>query len=408
MSIIRNKLFLLEDILEFVFQRNEKLDADHRHYRDFIISFHVLNNNGHIKCLDNFIALLKSIFAFDPESSRQVEFLLTNKYENLSKLFEEFIRPQSMMISGSSSEKISSSDPTLDPDNEEESTGNSKSPKSNPPKNEERPLPQNNSIARDKRWDRIELMIGDAQQSEEKLKNILDGLQKKNFAINLNDQAILTMSPRYFAQRGRHAFQSNDNHEEVDIDVPTMVRKYAEIKIFEEIIYTRSKTNKSNVVLFADRFGAMLAYEFLEEFLIDSFAQIPECHFEKYYFYNLPKALNKETTPEKIEYLFTPYGMSSPLHSQAANWNEGTCFIIFSDGGAHSSAINSNRIANTITFWEYLKNISDRTYWINPVPLHQMKDCTARRLNYFIPMYDVIPSDLERLFSLAKNNVRNR
>jgi len=407
MAVTAKKLFLLEDILEFVFKSNDKLDADHRHYRDFITSFHVLNNNGHIKSLDNFIALLKSIFAFDPESSRQVEFLLTHKYEKLAQLFEEFIRPQAMMSSGSSPEEndslASSSNNPIEENDELPET-----PISNTKKNEDQPIIQNKNIARDKRWDRIELMLGETDQGQEKLKNILDGLQKKNFPINLNDQAILTMSPRYFAQRGRHSFQSSDNFEEIDIDVYAMVNRYAEIKMFEEIIYTRSKTNKSNVVLFADRFGAMLAYEFLEEFLIDSFAQIPECRFEKYYFYNLPKALNKETTPDKVEYLFTPYGMARPLHSQAANWNEDTCFIIFSDGGAHSSTINGERIANTISFWEYLKNISERTYWINPVPLHQMKDCTARRLSYFIPMFDVIPQDLERLFSLAKNNVRYR
>ena len=40
----------------------------------------------------------------------------------------------------------------------------------------------------------------------------------------------------------------------------------------------------------------------------------------------------------------------------------------------------------TNKFWNYLKNISEHVYWLNPVPYEFQNDCTARRLTFNIPM----------------------
>ena len=115
-----------------------------------------------------------------------------------------------------------------------------------------------------------------------------------------------------------------------------------------------------------------------------------------YYFYNIPEAKEDALSREQKFDLFS-YPNENIKPTTTRVWNEQTIFIVFSDAGAHSGVINKSRIKSTMKFWKWLNKFSKKSYWINPVPLHEMNDCTAKRLNYVIPMYDMIPDDLNLL-----------
>ena len=156
----------------------------------------------------------------------------------------------------------------------------------------------------------------------------------------------------------------------------------------------------------------------MEQHLAESFKLIPECVFEHYFFYNLPRKLKDHAPnehesqpkaekehkafqePEYYELLNAIRG-GKPLVTNRTQWTKDTTFIIFSDAGAHSGLVNKNRIVSSMAFWKHLKNFSDKVFWLNPVPIREMNDCTAKRLNLLVKMHEPDFVGLEKMFKKA-------
>lgn len=218
----------------------------------------------------------------------------------------------------------------------------------------------------------------------------------------LHDESIMPFSIRYLSQKSRKAFQTNNQVNNKEIDLSAMVKEYCSNKFFDKIIYKRGAVNQSNIVLFSDRFGSMLSYEYLEEHLVRSFKIIPECIFEHYFFYNLPELHNLSANNKSRYYkLNNAERGRKPLLTNNAKWNKDTTFIIFSDAGAHSGVVKKERIKASIDFWNHLVKFSRKIFWLNPVPIREMNDCTAKRLNLYIKMYEPDFVEFEKLFKKA-------
>jgi len=161
-----------------------------------------------------------------------------------------------------------------------------------------------------------------------------------------------------------------------------MIAEYGRQGYISEMIFKRRMASNSKVVLLADRYGSMFAYEYWEKQLTTSFRSIPNCQFEHYCFFNLPK--KKE---EGAHYLFEDANnIVRQIDSKNNKWTNDTWFFIFSDAGAHSGMVNPDRMEDSIDFWYFLKEYSDHVYWLNPVPEELQNDCSSSRLTFTIPM----------------------
>ncbi len=200
----------------------------------------------------------------------------------------------------------------------------------------------------------------------------------------LADQFIVPFDNRSFVQRLRRKVETADLVASDQLNVAAMIESYTRTGYIEEILYEMQDASHSNVVLLADRFGSMLAYEYLEEHFITGLRQLPYCTLEHYFFYNLP-----EETPDQMHYKFISAIIGQKdLETVRHKWNQHTWFLILSDAGAHSGVVNRERMKSTAKFWRYLRNISSHTHWINPVPFEYLNDCTAKRLQMTIPMIE--------------------
>ncbi len=219
----------------------------------------------------------------------------------------------------------------------------------------------------------------------------------------LEDQSIMPFRLRYFAQRLRRSVETTEKVMADELDYEQMIKQYCEDRYLNKIVYKFRDSSKSNVVLLADRFGSMLAYEYLELQLRDSISAIPNCHFEQYYFYNIPRR-----SPDKKHYLLnTVTGRDPVFKTKKQQWDKNTWFFILSDAGAHSGEINEERIDASLAMWKYFKAISKHVYWINPVPKIYMEnkvdgeynDTTAQRLNLIVDMIYPTEKNLNQFFN---------
>lgn len=226
----------------------------------------------------------------------------------------------------------------------------------------------------------FQLIVKETQSSTGIEEPSMNWLIKHDFA--LSDMAIVPFDGRHFVQRLRRKVETTEQIYSDVLDLPLIVNRYAETGFIDDIIYETQDTRQSNVVLLADRYGSMLAHEYLEQHFDQSLRQIPYCQYEHYYFYNLPKE-----APEGTHYELQPAKKGADYFYTAKHkWNKNTWFLILSDAGAHSGFVNRERMKHTMTFWKYLQSISGHVFWINPVHNDYMDDGTASRLQMSIPM----------------------
>ena len=219
--------------------------------------------------------------------------------------------------------------------------------------------------------------IQGADNQEDTIRDIVD------HSFSVHDGAIEPFQMRNVAQRLREKVQTPTREVTCEVNMPMMIEKYCDERYIENIIYKVKKTSQSNIVLLADRFGSMLAYEFWETHLWRTFRAIPSCRFEHYFFYNLPAKQKSDNA-----YLLKNVNPRNPILDTNLNkWTTDTWFFIFSDAGGHSGMVNDGRLWATMDLWDFLKNISPNVFWLNPVPTEYMNDCTAKRLQWSIPMY---------------------
>ena len=240
----------------------------------------------------------------------------------------------------------------------------------------------------------LELIIGEEDEKAYTSDNpLVDYVLSEPF--QLSDQQIMPFSPRFLSQRTRRLTQREEVEISDEIDMPAIIKRFAQDGFIADVLYLRKVHKRSNIVFLADRFGSMLSYEFLEKQLARSFRMIPKTQFEHYFFYNIP-----QKDREGRFQLRTQKKGTLAVDAQNHKWNANTYFFIFSDAGGHSGMVNKGRLIATLDFWHFLKNIAPHNvFWINPVPKDQMNDCTARRLQISIPMIYPAEEQFNRFFT---------
>lgn len=382
----------------------------HEAYEFFVSSLYTLLYSGSIDGKNSIISLAKLFFAKNEKEASVIEKIfndsLLNKFISIneeieliqSKVQEEIQElEQDNLNNDNNFQNDQSSIETIDVnDSSDEQNESLTSEKSILEQNERKEKKRRKETIN--QWFDVNLHLSESGNSgkSKKLSVQLDGNH-----FMLHDESIMPFSIRYLSQKSRKAFQTNNQVNNKEIDLPAMVRAYCSNKFFDKIIYKRGAINQSNIVLLSDRFGSMLSYEYLEEHLVHSFKIIPECIFEHYFFYNLPEHHNLLTDNNRYYQFNNSERGKKPLLTNNAKWNKDTTFIIFSDAGAHSGVVKKERIKASIDFWNHLVKFSRKIFWLNPVPIREMNDCTAKRLNLYIKMYEPDFVGFEKLFKKA-------
>lgn len=236
----------------------------------------------------------------------------------------------------------------------------------------------------------FELVISEQEGMGE---NAQAAVYKFESTFLLNDQAIMPFELRHFAQRLRRKVETPVRELTDELDFERMAEQYSKLRYIDQVIYRVKDSSRSNVVLLADRFGSMLAYEYLEDQLTLAIKAIPDCTFEHYYFCNLPDqdVMN--------HCLLQNAGRGKPtFHTGKHKWDKNTWFFVFSDAGALSGMVVRERIGATLKMWNYFKGISPNVYWLNPVHTTIQKGTTAQRLKMVIPMTYPNRDELAKFF----------
>ena len=213
--------------------------------------------------------------------------------------------------------------------------------------------------------------------------------------FKMEDQTIMPFNRRFVAQRFRRAVETSVLEDTDEIHLETMIDQYCCQGYMDEISYHNKDSSHSHIVLLADRFGSMLGYEYIEDQLQLMLKTLPNCTFEHYVFYNVPK-----WEEETHSYIMRPLHEDEiTLPNDATLWNKETWFLIFSDAGAHSGWVNEKRMHASLDMWRYFEQFSSHVYWINPVSRSFRKGTTAQRLNFVIPMLYPYQTDWQQFFT---------
>ncbi len=288
--------------------------------------------------------------------------------------------------------------PRPDPDPEPNPKPPIKDPPFNPPIDQKK-KPDTPIIPNlENEYEDFELVIEEDDTKTPTSQAVHDNFKDYQFSqtFQLNDQQIMPFSIRYLSQRARALAKREKTAWSTEMDIPIVIKGFAENGFIDHIDYQKKVHNYTNIVLLVDRFGSMLSYEFLETQWQRAFKMIPKVNFEQYFFYNIPQKTSTSTA-KHYEMRNAQKG-NALFNTQKHTWTKDTHFFIFSDAGAHSGLVNKKRIIASLDFWRYLQNISDHVFWLNPVPKEQMNDCTARRLQFSIPMIYPGEEQLERFF----------
>ncbi len=224
----------------------------------------------------------------------------------------------------------------------------------------------------------FELIISDSQGKAQVEKTEI----RYEHDFILEDQALMPFNLRHFAQRLRRRIETPVYEYTNRLDILAMIEQYCRQGFIEELIYQRRNASNSNIVLLADRHGSMHAYEYWEHQLELAFHAIPSCRFEHYQFFTLPK---RDQSQQHYELKYARDKRRN-FNTARHQWTKNTWFFIFSDAGGHSGVVDRDRLRNSLKFWYYLKDISKQVYWLNPMPYEFQNDCTAKRLQFSIPM----------------------
>lgn len=236
----------------------------------------------------------------------------------------------------------------------------------------------------------FELVVGDGKSKVRKTKRSYLSHQFK-----LDDQSIMPFKPRYLTQRIRRLVENPRIEWTDDIDYEVIIEEFSKKRFIEEIKYQKKETSHSHVVLLADHWGSMLAYEYLEKQISQSILSIPGCKFEHFTFMNLPE-YNANTKGYKM---YIKGG--GEMETRNLRWDKDTWIFLLSDGGGLSGMVNRGRMRASFQLWRYLKSKTDHVYWINPVSKKHREGTTAQRLNLSIPMLFPIQSELNIFFNKA-------
>lgn len=165
--------------------------------------------------------------------------------------------------------------------------------------------------------------------------------------------------------------------------------------VFTRPVYERVRENRIKLVILIDHHGSMVPHWALGQHLVRA-ALEDGGHADAlvYYTHNLP-----------LKYLYNNPGHTQdvPLETVFAQCAaQYTTFLIFSDAGASRGIYNPQRVIATKGFLEKLKKHTKSVVWLNPMPRSRWEDTSAEIIQYMVPMFECIESDVEAAIRTLK------
>ncbi len=201
-------------------------------------------------------------------------------------------------------------------------------------------------------------------------------------SFHLDNRFIQAFNTRFLSQRLRRKVESSFKEPTDELHVEKMIQQFCIDRYLDKILFKTKECGSSHIVLLANRYGSMLAYEFIEKQLVEAISLIPECTFEHYCYDKLP--LYDEQL-HQYELRNVQEGQNT-FFTKNCHWTPHTWFFIFSDAGGQSQLLDMDEVDASWEWWNYLKGYSEHVYWINPVTPDRCEDSTVESLSFIIPM----------------------
>ncbi len=217
--------------------------------------------------------------------------------------------------------------------------------------------------------------------------------QKITSKFRLNDEVIYPFPARKFTQFLRTSNTKREWKKTDRLNVQSMVKDFSMNGYIENIIVEQKDTVVSEIVLFTDRSSSMLSYEFLENYLKEVLHNLPNGKYDHYHFMLCPRLMEHD-----IFYFNSALNPLKDIKSDKVKWNDDTRFIILSDLGANIE-LKEEDMEVILKFYFFLKNISTKVIWINPMNFNMLNDGISKSLQMIIPMYDLNEKNLLEFLS---------
>ncbi len=206
-------------------------------------------------------------------------------------------------------------------------------------------------------------------------KRVEQWIKGKEYDYYLGEN-YLPMTERQIEQNWRYLRRPIRQGPPVELDVEATVAQIAEQGFLLKPVLVPRRLHRLKLVLLLDHDGSMMPFHpylrrLKQTVLSDKRHQI-------YYFRNCPVGVLynvKAQEPQDLEKVLLSFHASD------------TAMLIFSDAGAARGGFNSERIKDTLTFLQKLRQRVGRLVWLNPVPPERWANSSAEEIEQAVPMF---------------------
>jgi uncharacterized protein len=162
------------------------------------------------------------------------------------------------------------------------------------------------------------------------------------------------------------------------LDLEATVEMAAKQGFFLAPSYRRREVNRAHLVLLIDRDGSMVPFHRFTRDLVDTAREDGQIErVDVFYFHNLLES-----------YAYSDDRLTKPVlfDRVLAGCDRDTSVLIVSDAGAAKGYRRVERIRKTTDFLVKLKQRTNLTSWLNPMPIDRWRGSSAELIAYLVPM----------------------
>lgn len=337
--------------------------------------------------IDNWAALLDLC---------KILWLTKSEYEaSFNQLFKEEVLALCKSLTGSNKENTSNITPPIVPTKPPASTeakgtssgDGSEAEVSNP----QIPLAEESNQPLDKNVT-LYLQFSDAEEDESGSPSPNQDLETEflsnSYIFSDKYSALLDrrLQQKWKYLRSRNSIKKASNQ----LDIAATVQEKAKWRIINSPKYLVDRVSKPNILLLIDRSSSMVAFEYLEQHLIEALkVSLPKTKPHVAYFFNT------------LDSFYQKQGLGVQELLTRRREDKFTV-IVLSDAGAARGSSNPTRIRIIRTFIQQVRSRGHSMIWLNPFPEERWSTSSAEYIAYFVDMLAISLKGLKSLPELLK------
>ena len=261
----------------------------------------------------------------------------------------------------------------------------------------------------------IQESINPKEKSVETMRDFFINFENKQSEEEQSDEAeearksiletpFIFSDEKHFPIRSRQVIQVleklknyNKRTEGTNLDVRQTIKKLAREKVLVKPVYEKIKKGQQHIILIIEQEGAMVPFRFWASQLAQDIQESSdEITLDVLYFSKYPLPIQDKTMSDFILYTSPSQLMSIRLSHLIKSIDKHTDILFFSDAGAISGQVNSDRIQNTMKVLEQFKKYTKGILWLNPLPKEKWADTSAAFISLFVSMVPYTYEGIEK------------